>query len=135
MPTTSKCNRCWLHRPSKKVYCISCGRGVGPGCWPENCLFRELRLLSKTRYGLCSNFPFCGELQNQAWEGIIARCLGLTHYYDMSLRQQPPPPLLEITQARRESQPQSSEEGWIVIGQQAESAWRDMIAAASSSIP
>ena len=51
------CERCNLQRPGEFVFCIVCGRGVGPGCTP-GCLLAEFpnafsRLTCFIRIGLC----------------------------------------------------------------------------------
>ena len=72
------CQRCWLHRPRKRVRCINCWRAVGPGCWPNKCLLTELVTLSKTRYGLCSDWPFCGEGRGQSLPASMRTMLECT---------------------------------------------------------
>ena len=86
----SMCQRCRRHRPNKRVRCISCWRAVGPGCWPNSCLLMKLPILSKTRHGLCADWPLCGEGQDQSWMESVRSMLGRTEpYVEMQVSQSP----------------------------------------------
>ena len=60
--TRKSCDRCRKHKPSRRIQCKVCSRLVGPGCDPEQCLLIEFEQASKKRrYGLCADWPHCGE--------------------------------------------------------------------------
>ena len=50
-----------MHRPGKRVRCLGCFKLVGPGCTPQQCLLAEFQEASKTRNGLCADWPHCAE--------------------------------------------------------------------------
>ena len=59
--TRPLCQRCWKHRPARQVRCLGCSKRIGPGCKTEKCLLVEFHEASKTKYGLCTDWPHCEE--------------------------------------------------------------------------